>query len=154
MKKENCEHFVEWDYLQHKEIKNNITDYQLDWNQTLLTKINMIASQIRRSSRRYGPDTIEVSPKLEPLIETLQFYNKETKQLGSKYNIKINDEIEDNTMFLYHSDEDIVVIPFITEEPTDGGFSEIVFKPINVCSEDKVSKYKKSIKGYITIKNY
>lgn len=152
MKKENCEHFTEWDYSQYDEMEK-FPYLQVDWNQTLMTKINIIGGEIHQSSRRYKPDTIEVNPKLEPLIETLVYYNKETKKLGGRYNIKFNDEIEDNTMFLYHSGE-TVVIPFITEATTDGSFGEIEFKSAKVCSEEEVSSYEKSIKGYITIKNY
>lgn len=146
---DNCKHIKEWDYQGHNELRE-ITSYsQGDWNQTLLTKINNVGALIHQSSRRGGPNTLKLNSSLMPLIETLEYYNKDDNKVGGRFNIILNNDVEPNIIYVYHSDE-VKTIPVITEG--DNGMIEL--KVIENCSEEEVSDYIKSTQGYVKILNY
>ena len=150
--KENCAHSKEWDYQGHKPLVETTNYSQDDWNQTLLTRINNVAALIYQNSRRGGPNTIKLHSSLMPLIETLEYYNKDENKIAGRFNVTVNDEVEHDTIYVYHSDE-VSAIPIITEA-TDSDWGMIEFKFINDCTQEQVDNYIKSTQGYIQIINY
>jgi hypothetical protein len=80
---------VRWDYNGWK--KATTTPFTIrDWNQTLITKLNQISAQIHKSTNRGGANTIVIAPENLPLIESLEYYNIETKKIGNRYDVIIN----------------------------------------------------------------
>ena len=149
---ENCKHIKEWDYQGHKVLVET-TSYspsysQGDWNQTLLTRINNVGALIYQSSRRGGPNTIKLHPSLMPLIETLEYYNKYVNKISNRFDVIVNDEVERDIIYIYHSDE-VKLIPIFEDE-----LGTIEFKFIEQCSQEEVSEYIKSTQGYVKILNY
>lgn len=149
---DNCEHIKEWDYQGHKVLVETTSYSQGDWNQTLLTRINNVGALIHQSSRRGGPNTLKLHPSLMPLIETLEYYNKDENKIAGRFNVVVNDEVEHDTIYVYHSDE-VLSIPIMTEA-TDSDWGMIEFKFIEQCSQEEVSNYIKSTQGYVKILNY
>lgn len=149
---DNCEHIKEWDYQGHKVLVKT-TSYspsysQGDWNQTLLTRINNVGALIYQSSNRFGPNTIKLHPSLMPLIETLEYYNKYVNKISNRFDVIVNDEVEHDIIYIYHSDE-VKLIPIFEDE-----LGTIEFKFIEQCSQEEVSEYIKSTQGYVKILNY
>ncbi len=71
-----------WDYYPI----NGKTEYQEDWNQTLLSKFNQIYATNRYLFMRDNNMVIVLaSSKLKKLIETLLYYNVDTNCLANKY---------------------------------------------------------------------
>jgi len=147
--KENCAHSKEWDYHGHKALVETTSYSQGDWNQTLMTRINNIGAHIYQNSHRGGPNTLKLHPSLMSLIETLEYYNKDENKVGGRFNVVVNDEVEHDTIYVYHSDE-VLTIPIITEA-TDSNRGEIKFKFINDCTQEQIDEYIKSTQGYIQI---
>lgn len=90
-----------WDYkILEKYNKDDNSNFQLDWNQTLTTTLNIIA----RSENILDCNNFCLTPiKYQTLIESLSSYNKETKLYKNfKFEfiqsdndvIKINNNIE------------------------------------------------------------
>lgn len=127
---------TEWDKLGNG---INGTFFYGDWNETLLTKINQVSANIFQSSLIGGANKIRLNSKVFPLIENHEYYNKERKILAGKYHVVIDNNI----------DEDIVIV---MREITD---EEIATKeyPKNRIAEIGIDEYKKSLLGYVKIKN-
>lgn len=88
-----------WDYKKWLKFKTNSTYTQHEWNQTLITKINLISAQISRITMWGGGDTIEISSKLKSLIGNLEYSfvdRDKVISLSHRYNIVINDDLDDN----------------------------------------------------------
>ncbi len=149
---DNCKFILEWDYLGCKELVETIGYSQNDWNQTLIVRINNIGALIYQSSRRGGPNTLKLHPSLMPLIETLEYYNKDENKIGGRFNIITDDKVEQDIIYVYHSDE-ILSIPIITEA-TDSDWGMIEFKSVDYCTQEQVDNYINSTQGYIKVVNY
>lgn len=145
---ENCKHIKEWDYQGHKVLVETTSYSQGDWNQTLLTRINNVGALIYQSSRRGGPNTLKLHSSLMPLIETLEYYNKDDNKIAGRFNVSTDDEVERDIIYIYHSDE-VKLIPIFEDE-----LGTIEFKFIEQCSQEEVSEYIKSTQGYVKILNY
>lgn len=82
---------IEWyalGYLKNRpEHYNNYTP--IDWNQTLISKINECSAKILESSFNCA-DTIEISPNIEGIFDTLIYYNRHTRKLGESKKVIIN----------------------------------------------------------------
>lgn len=71
------------------------TDYepshysQGEWNKTLITKINQIGAQIYQANQSGRANKIRVPYYLLPLIESLDYYDKEKRKLGTKYDVVV-----------------------------------------------------------------
>lgn len=84
---------LEWDYL-FDGIPND------DWNQTLVTYINVLCE-----TPTY-PKRIDVPNKFKPLIESLLLYNEDEERIGSLYDVfYITSDIDyikidDNKLFI------------------------------------------------------
>jgi hypothetical protein len=83
---------IDWDYNIHESIPPQVCS-QLDWNNTLVTKINQMVAMNDQYCHGISkfPDKVylEVPRQLESLIEKLPNYNTCTKTLGGRYDIKI-----------------------------------------------------------------
>ena len=126
MKKENCYHKFKWNYLPI----NGKTEYQEDWNQTLLTRINLVSANIYQKSIIDGANIIEINSKLMPLIKTLEYYNPLDNLIANKYKVIINDDAEDEIIYVYRI---VYVIPTDIKIQEDGLFK------YNIKSKDNYS---------------
>ena len=147
MKVVDCKHINEWDY-KIPEGFNLAYIEQNNWNQTLLTKLNQTSVMINKSSYRGGANLIQLNSKLLPLIETLEYYQPVLKSLSGRYVVVVNDELEDNVIFLEHSmkeDDFENIKEYITEATR---YMEV--------PEDSqtLEEYKKGLLGYVKILNY
>jgi len=149
---DNCKFILEWDYLGGKKLAETIGYSQNDWNQTLIVRINNIGALIYQSSRIGGPNTLKLHPSLMPLIETLEYYNKDENKIGGRFNIITDDKVEQDIIYVYHSDE-ILSIPIITEA-TDSDWGMLEFKLVDYCTQEQVDNYINSTQGYIKVINY
>lgn len=66
---------------------------QIDWNQTLVTKLNSLSKEI------VGTTIVYIPIKLKPIIETLSFYCD--GKIGDKYIVNFIDE---DSSIIYISD--------------------------------------------------
>ena len=148
MKVEDCKYINEWDYKGWMNMSYPNPDFQNDWNQTLLTKINQTSAMICKTSYYGGANFIQLNSKLLPLIETLEYYNPVLKSLNGRYAVVVNDELEDNVIFLEHTIK-------------DGDWENIVKQIEENCEYLKIKsnpptleEYKKGLRGCVKILNY
>ena len=79
-----------------KDLEWNINDWTTkrvlwtskDWNQTLLTKINQCSAQIFREVGK--ADTIEVSPNILHVFESMDYYDRHVMVLSGRYKLIVN----------------------------------------------------------------
>lgn len=65
-----------WDYNGWQRLATPSTVYtQKDWNQTLMTKINMISAQIQKSTLRGGANFIVVSAEISAVLNDLEYFH-------------------------------------------------------------------------------
>jgi hypothetical protein len=64
-------------------------DAQTDWNQTLITKFNMLSVGVHEKT------VIKVPNKLKSLIESLEYYDNTNSTIGNKYVVEFIDS-DDN----------------------------------------------------------
>jgi hypothetical protein len=159
MTKENALHETSWDYLGHKQLGH--PDYQQDWNQTLLTKINFLSAKIQNSSRICSADTIEINPTLLPIFDSLVYFDI-TNSVLTRYKVIASSDIENNVIYVYNKKwiDDLRVVFLETKKTTESTIGEITAYKIpeaivaGQITEHQVDEYKKSLGGYITISNY
>ncbi len=84
-------------------IPQPIWDIQKDWNQTLLTKFNMLSVGIHTEI------TIKVPQKLKSLIDSLEFYNPLTNKIGIKFTVEF---IESDNNIIYVGESELEVENF------------------------------------------
>lgn len=105
------ENKLTWDYLGYGEFVNHQTFYgQNDWNQTLVTKINQLSAQILKSSLRGGANMIKMHPRFLPLFDSLEYFRmleNGKMMLGGKYEIILDENIEENVLLVNHNDEQL-----------------------------------------------
>lgn len=85
---------VTWDYLGWKGQKIHIDLSQEEWIQTLATKINELSAQIYMSTLIGPADTVIVNPSVFKLIEQLEYFDQETKQIGKRFHVIIDDSVQ------------------------------------------------------------
>ncbi len=67
---------LRWDYNGWRRMNGYSTNYtQKDWNQTLMTKINQISSQIHKSTLRGGASFIVVSAEVSAVLNDLEYFH-------------------------------------------------------------------------------
>ncbi len=91
--KEECSIVLDWDC---KGASN------LDWNQTLITRINEIAKHIHINFQEGGSDTVYSNPKFEPMFKTMEYYRDDTKMISSRHQVVFDDNLDD-TLYVYNS---------------------------------------------------
>lgn len=158
MIEENCKFTTEWDYKGHLGTEGcSPYDNQVDWNQTLITKINMCSANIYRDSTCGGASFIKINSKLLPLIETLMYYGKNEKTLSGRYRIEIDDTIEEDLVFVYHRllKNEIEFYPeYLLSTYDKESFWKWTFVEARMIPEEKVNEYKKGLCSCIRIINY
>ena len=80
-----------WDYSGWQRIGTPSTVYtQKDWNQTLMTKINMISAQIQKSTLRGGADFVVVSAEISAALNDLEYFHvTDASAESQEYNMGI-----------------------------------------------------------------
>lgn len=80
-----------WDYNGWQRIGTPSTVYtQKDWNQTLMTKINMISAQIQKSTLRGGANFIVVSAEISAVLNDLEYFHvTDASAESEQYNMGI-----------------------------------------------------------------
>lgn len=80
-----------WDYNGWQRMAVPSTNYtQKDWNQTLMTKINMISAQIQKSTLRGGADWIVVSAEISAVLNDLEYFHvTDASAESDQYNMGI-----------------------------------------------------------------
>jgi hypothetical protein len=151
MKKEDCKWKFEWDY----DGKNDTRLYpstwvQTEWNITLLTKINQTSANICKASLRGGATTIELNSKTEEILKTIEYYRPEKHALAGRYYVIVNEDIEDNIIYLYHLRDNIPIE--IKDKIFDSRVAINV--PKSECTEEEVKEYEYITSGYVEILNY
>ena len=67
---------LKWDYNGWKRQAGFSTNYtQKDWNQTFMTKINQISSQIHKSTLRGGANFVVVSTEISAMLNDLEYFH-------------------------------------------------------------------------------
>lgn len=158
---------IDWDYEGYKPSEPYL---QEDWNQTLQTAINQISVRIHSSSLRGGGKIIRMNARMFKLINTLAYYDRDSKILSSRYQCELDELIQDDVIYVY-SDllyDEVLFIPNEVEygEPEtvvneDGEavihrelISDLNFKLSTSVPDDVVNNYKEGLIGLITIRNY
>ena len=90
-----------WNYT--LPIPQPIWDSQKDWNQTLLTKFNMLCVGIHTEI------VIKVPQKLKSLIDSLEFYNPLTNKIGSRFIVEF---VESDNNIIYVGESELEVENF------------------------------------------
>lgn len=80
-----------WDYNGWQRIGTPSTVYtQKDWNQTLMTKINMISAQIQKATLRGGADFLVVSAEISAVLNDLEYFHvTDASAESDRYNMGI-----------------------------------------------------------------
>jgi hypothetical protein len=65
-----------WDYNGWQRLGTTSTVYtQKDWNQTLITKVNMLSAQIQKSTLRGGANYVVVSAEISAVLNDLEYFH-------------------------------------------------------------------------------
>lgn len=82
---------LRWDYNGWKKQSGFSTNYtQKDWNQTLITQINIISAQIQKATLRGGANFIIVSPEISAVLNDLEYFHVTDASAESEsYNLGI-----------------------------------------------------------------
>ena len=170
-------HKLEWNYEGWLEGVKKSTPYtQNDWNQTLITKMNMMSAKIHNASLRGGADRIRCNTKMLNLIKSIEYFFDEGDRLSkghgmsinNKYFIVVDDLIHDDEIYMYRGRElenlEHILIPNVEETELFGdvsygenGWIETVMSEVSFrVSKDKkeIAKYGKKMVGKIKILNY
>lgn len=153
---------LNWDY--NCDWDKNSAYTQVDWNQTLITKINQISTQIHMKNLRRGGNIIRTNESILKIIKTSDYYDEPSMMLNNRYKVEI-DNLMGNEIYVY-SDlifESVYMIPDKVEygEPVEEGdeiirevISDIVFRLSTSLGEDAINEYKDGLIGRIKILNY
>ena len=80
-----------WDYNGWQRIGTTSTGYtQKDWNQTLMTKMNMISAQIQKSTLQGGANFVVVSAEISAVLNDLEYFHvTDASAESTQYNMGI-----------------------------------------------------------------
>ena len=151
MIKEDCAHSEIWDYEGWRKTQDRTPS---DWIRTVTGKINIVSSLIIRAGHMGNNPTIHINQMLEGLLCLTGYYNKRTNKFDNK-KVIIDNTLDKSIIFL--SNHDVLMnIRFIPEfiKTTKDGSGKIKIKLPENCTPEQIDDYKKSVKGYIEIKNY
>lgn len=155
-------HLTEWDYKGWEKLGHILPNQQMDWNNTLLTKINYISALIYEATFMGSGDLIILHPDMKPIIDTIPYYIPEGKQLAGRYKVEFDSTInKDEIHVRYNYDRQtgnknsgFMFIPFKGEE-MDGSMKEVVLKLLKISeNEEVVNKYISDTMGVIKVENY
>lgn len=159
--KKDCFNHTTWDYLGWKDIKYSPSDDgdhfdQTKWISTIITKINGISSMIHTSTYMGGVNTITINSKLLGLFALMPFghYNHDKQTLSGRYQIVIDDNLDENIIFLSNIPKNpLIALPIIKKSTQANEYDTIEFKGISSFSDEEVALYKSKLNGYIEILN-
>ena len=135
-----------WDYLGYKD-KNykNLLDIQKDWNQTLITMVNLMSANIFQKTYRSGANLIKVNSEVFKIFKTMEFFstNFETRQhkLSERYIIEIDDSLDNVVYVIRETEHDKMLreknlIECYNQSFQQNNLSEIAFKIFVKDSEE------------------
>lgn len=149
---------LDWDY-------NGGSSYnmsQIDWNQTLISKINQISAKLHRNTLRGGANKLFMHSKLRPLIDTLEYTQTNGiahLQIGSRYEVEFDDYLKIGEIIVTHEmgstdfSGNIILLPEINT--IEGQVGELVFKFYSMIENiDYINQYLRKISGVINILDY
>jgi len=151
---ENCAWTLRWDYngLEQYKVKD-ITIFQKEWNQTLITKINQISAQISQATLTGPAKIIKTHPHLKKLFETLEYY-KDGDILG-RYMVEYDENLYLNEVFIYQSTwNKVKSIPKTTVGIADGEMATVTFIPTSDFTIDENTEFNSKLIGCIIVDNY
>jgi len=140
-----------WDYNGWQRMAVPSTNYtQKDWNQTLMTKINMISAQIQKSTLRGGADFIVVSAEISAVLNDLEYfhvtdasaeslqYNMGIEKIGSlqgRYNVIVDPYAPFWSLIMGHHgtsllDTGYIYAPYIPMALTPTMYNPFNFAPV------------------------
>ena len=133
-----------WDYNYPK--INGIFNYQKDWNQTLITRINQMSAMIFQKTHRGGANKIKINSALLLLLEDLEYFKIDDNNemfLGGRYHITIDDSLPKNIVFLSHETQDIldakennIVFCLRNIKKENSEFYELTFSMLRIDSDE------------------
>lgn len=82
---------LRWDYNGWRKQMTTSTNYtQKDWNQTLITNVNIISAQIQKATLRGGANFIVVSPEISAVLNDLEYFHvTDANAEAESYNLGI-----------------------------------------------------------------
>jgi hypothetical protein len=151
-----------WDY----EFPNHFKEFlevQTDWNQTLLTKVNLVSAEIHVNTLRGPADTLEMNLDVFELIKTLAYYNSETNSIDRRYSVKLNDDLGDEIL-VYSSKYSLIPVFIAFCEKGDSVYNDdgeletelknIHYKPSTEFTNEELIEHQNKLFGKIEILNY
>lgn len=147
-------HVIEWDYLGHENLKVFDNDsIQSDWNQTLVTSINKLTSDIVKEGSIFTSGKLYVNEKLfNGLIRTLYYYDTEKKTLGRHEVIVINSE--EDAIFIDFNSLNKLPMVLLQNETNGEEMKTIKAEMIYNLSDELILQTIKNNYGKIIIKNH
>lgn len=142
IKKENCEYSTIWE----SNPENN--NYPIDWNQTLITKINFISAHIHRGTYIGEANKIIANPKKRNLFDSLEYYNRDEQIISGRYKVQFTEECESNIIYLYNDKIENKNHVFC-EVTMEGDSNLLTMKP--TFDSEKIEILKKKYCGYILV---
>jgi hypothetical protein len=142
-------HKLKWDYRGwEKYHSNNIGVSQRDWNQTLITQVNAIATHIYMASTRSG-DTIKINrdSSILSILQDSEFYHQGIdKSFIGKYNIVFDDSLPLDKIYITNGDYNIEVVAVIEYKQTLDEIGEHIIRIFKLGSEE-IEKFR-NIPGF------
>lgn len=145
-----------WDYNGWQRLGTTSTVYtQKDWNQTLMTKINQISSQIQKSTLQGGANWIVVSAEISAVLNDLEYfhvtdasaerdtYNMGIEKIGSlqgRYNVTVDPYAPHWSLIMGHHgtsllDTGYIYAPYVPMALTPTMYNPFNFAPIKgICT--------------------
>jgi hypothetical protein len=102
--KEECSIVLDWDYKGYKKT-SNYSGEQENWNHTLLSAIHQAGSEIFENTLLNYANEIRLHSKFSTLLETIYYFDKEKKELGSRYNVVFDDSLNNNQLLVYANEK-------------------------------------------------
>ena len=145
-----------WDYNGWQRLGTTTTVYtQKDWNQTLMTKINQISSQIQKSTLQGGANWIVVSAEISAVLNDLEYfhvtdaaaerdtYNMGIEKIGAlqgRYNVTVDPYAPHWSLIMGHHgtsllDTGYIYAPYVPMALTPTMYNPFNFAPIKgICT--------------------
>ena len=90
------ENKITWDYSVWKRFTHTTSNYvQVDWNQTLITMINMVSSDMYGETNKVTT-SLKVNQTVSPIFETLSYYKD--GYIAGRYEVLFDDDVSDHTI--------------------------------------------------------
>ena len=139
---------VNWDYLGWKTYDSATAMEQKDWNQTLVTRINQIATQMYQVTLRSPANRVYVHPKTFLILKDFEYLHKHEGRIiiGSRYDVIIDEKITPDKVIVKYVDETVEKIKEKTgksnvvcciKHESKGEYGESTLKFIELDPENK-----------------